>query len=91
MLATLKNNNVVRAIAQGSLSTIRNFQIADSGRFILAFEYPDKQNNPLPDTANFVRYFQEKKFNVFGELGLPYQGKTLADPELEPYLAICER
>ncbi|HET6768504.1 MAG TPA: amidohydrolase family protein, partial [Chitinophagaceae bacterium] len=33
----------------------------------------------------------EKKFYVFGELALQYEGKTLADPELEPYLAICER
>src|SRR5215207_10340114 len=34
-VATLKQCNVVKAIAQGSLLTIRNFQIADSGRFIL--------------------------------------------------------
>ena len=93
MLATLKNNNVVKAIAiaTGSLLTVRNFQMADSGRFIPALDYPDKQNNPLPDTATFIRYFQEKKFSVFGELGLQYEGKTLADPEFEPYLAICER
>ncbi len=84
MLATLKNNHVVKVIAQGSLSTIRNFQMADSERIIPALDYPDKQNNPLPDTASFIRYFQEKKFSVFGELGLQYEGKTLADPELEP-------
>jgi len=48
-------------------------------------------NNPLPDTASFIRNFREKKFLVFGELGLQYVGKTLADAELEPYLAICER
>ena len=91
MLATLKSNNVVKAIASGSLITVRNFQMADSGRIIPALDYPDKQNNPLPDTANFIRYFQEKKFSVFGELALQYEGKTLADPEFEPYLAICER
>ena len=91
MLATLKDNSVVKAIAAGSLSTIRNFQIADSERIIPALDYPDKQNTPLPDTATFIRYFQEKKFKVFGELALQYEGKTLADPELEPYLAICER
>jgi len=91
MLATLKSNNVVKAIASGSLITVRNFQMADSGRIIPALDYPDEQNNLLPDTASFIRYFQEKKFSVFGELGLQYEGKTLADPELEPYLAICER
>ena len=91
MLATLKNNNVVKAIASGNLVTIRNFQKADSSRIIPALDYPDKHNTPLPDTASFIRYFQEKRFYVFGELGLQYEGKTLADPELEPYLAICER
>jgi hypothetical protein len=91
MLATLKNNNVVKAIASGSLMTIRNFQMADPERIIPALDYPDEQNNPLPDTVSFIQYFQEKKFSVFGELGLQYEGKTLTDPELEPYIAICER
>jgi predicted TIM-barrel fold metal-dependent hydrolase len=91
MLATLKKNNVIKVIASGSLTTVRNFQLADPERIIPALNYPDKQNNPLPDTASFIRYFQEKKFIVFGELGLQYEGKTLGDPELEPYLAICER
>jgi uncharacterized protein len=91
MLATLKSNNVVKAIASGSLITVRNFQMADSGRIIPSLEYPNTQNNPLPDTAIFIRYFKEKKFYVFGELALQYEGKTLEDPELEPYLTICER
>ena len=91
MLTTLKANNVVKVIACGSFATIKEFQLADSGRFIPALAFPDSQNNPLPDTASFIRYFLEKKFYVFGELALQYEGKTLADPELEPYLAICER
>jgi hypothetical protein len=91
MLTTLKRNNVVKVIVSGSLITVRNFQMADSGRIIPALDYPGEQNNPLPDTAHFIQYFQEKKFSVFGELGLQYEGKTLGDPEFEPYLAICER
>jgi len=91
MLATLKANNVIKVIACGSFATIKEFQLADTGRFIPALDFPDSQNNPLPDTTSFIRYFLEKKFYVFGELGLQYEGKTLADPELEPYLAICER
>jgi len=91
MLATLKANNVVKVIAAGRLATIKNFQLADAERFIPALVYPDAENSPLPDTASFVRYFLEKKFHVFGELALQYEGKTLADAELQPYLAICER
>ena len=90
MLATLKENNVVKVITTGSLTTIQDFQMADPERFIPSLGYP-VGNNPLPDTASFIRYFHEKKFSVFGELGLQYVGKTLEDPELEPYLAICER
>ena len=91
MLKTLNENNVITVIVSGNLETVRNFQLADPERFIPGFDYSEKQNNPLPDTATFIRYFQEKKFSVFGELALQYEGKTLADPEFEPYLAICER
>jgi predicted TIM-barrel fold metal-dependent hydrolase len=45
----------------------------------------------LPDTATFKKQIKEKQFVVFGELGLQYDGKTLDQPEFEPYLAICER
>ena len=91
MLKTLKENNVVKAIASGNLTTVRNFQDAAPGMFIPAIGYPDNQHNPLPDTSTFIRWFQEKRFSVLGELGLQYEGKTLADPDLQPYLAICER
>jgi hypothetical protein len=80
MLATLKNNNVVKVITAGSLTTIQEFKMADPERFIPSLGHPDVGNNPLPDTASFARYFQEKKFSVFGELGLQYVGKTLEDP-----------
>jgi predicted TIM-barrel fold metal-dependent hydrolase len=91
MLATLRDNNVVKVIASGNLTTVSNYQMADPERVIPGFDYPFQGNNSLPDTATFVRYIQEKKLRVFGELALQYEGKTLADPELEPYLSICER
>jgi uncharacterized protein len=91
MLATLQENNVVRVIASGNLTTVANYQMADPERVIPGFDYPFEGNNALPDTSTFVRYIKEKKLSVFGELALQYYGKTLADPELEPYLRICER
>ncbi len=91
MLATLKNNNIVKVIASGNVTTVANYQMADPGRVIAGFDYPFEDNRILPDTASFVRYIKEKKISVFGELALQYYGKTLADPELEPYLGICER
>ena len=91
MLATLKNNNIVKVIASGNVTTVGYYQIADPERVIPGFDYPFKGNNSLPDTAIFASYIREKKLRVFGELALQYEGKTLADPEFEPYLAICER
>ena len=91
MLATLKNNNIVKVIASGNVTTVGYYQMADPERVIPGFDYPFKGNNSLPDTAIFVSYIREKKLRVFGELALQYEGKTLADPEFEPYLAICER
>jgi hypothetical protein len=86
MMATLKKNNVVKVIVSGNLNTVPAYQKADSTRVIPSLGYSN-----LPDTLTFIRLFTEKKFTVFGELGLQYIGKTLADPELEPYLSICER
>ena len=91
MLKTLRENNVVKAIASGDLSTVSNFYVADPDRIIPGFDYSNKHNNPLPDTSTFIRYYLDKKFSVFGELGLQYEGKSLADSEFQPYLAICER
>ncbi len=91
MLATLKSNNVVKVIASGNVITVAKYQMADPDRVIPGFDYPFEGNSTLPDTTSFVRYIKEKKLSVFGELALQYYGKTLADPELEPYLAICER
>jgi uncharacterized protein len=91
MIRTLKANGIVKAVASGKLDRVAEFEMADSQLFIPALDYPDNQNSPLPDTNTFKRLFEEKKFLVFGELGLQYAGKTLADAELDPYLDICQR
>lgn len=89
--ALLKKYNIVFAICSGTLMRNADFIAKDKSRFISSLEYPDHQNNPLPDTATFRKLILYKKFIVFGELGLQYEGKTLDDPEYEPYLAICEK
>jgi uncharacterized protein len=90
-VALLKKYNVVKAICSGTLRRTADFTAKDSGRFLPALEFPDHQNNPLPDTATFRKMALEKKFVAFGELGLQYEGETLADPKYAPYLAICEQ
>jgi predicted TIM-barrel fold metal-dependent hydrolase len=87
---TLKKYGVVKAIISGTISRVADFKNADPGRFIPSLDYPAIKE-PLPDTSAFIKLYNEGKFLVFGELGLQYVGKTLTDPELAPYLAICER
>lgn len=87
----LKKYNVVKAICSGTLARNADFISKDPKLFISSLEFPDHQNNPLPDTLTFKRLFEEKKFFVFGELGLQYEGKTIGNPFFEPYLNICER
>ncbi|WP_295673578.1 amidohydrolase family protein [uncultured Mucilaginibacter sp.] len=89
--ALLKKYNVVKAICSGTLLRNADYVTKDPERFISALEFPDHQNNLLPDTDTFKKLIREKKFAVFGELGLQYEGKTLDQPEYEPYIAICER
>lgn len=86
----LKKHNVVKAICSGTLKRNADFITQDKDRYISSLEFPDHQNNPLPDTASFRKLILEKKFAVFGELGLQYEGKTLDESQYEPYLAICE-
>lgn len=89
-LKLLKKYHVVKAICSGTLLRNADFISQDPARFISSLEYPDHQNNALPDTVTFKKLIQDKKFIVFGELGLQYEGQTLDDPQFEPYLKICE-
>jgi predicted TIM-barrel fold metal-dependent hydrolase len=90
-LTLLKQYHVVKAICSGTLARNADFTSQDPERFISSLEYPDHQNNPLPDTATFRRLAREKKFVTFGELGLQYEGQTLNEPVYAPYLRICEQ
>jgi len=90
-LSVLKKHNIVKAITSGGVDRISEFYKADPTRIIPSLDYPDPKNSPLPDTATFVRLFREGKFQVFGELGLEYEGLQLNDAVLDPYLRICER
>lgn len=88
---SLRRHGVVRAVASGRPERAAAFHHFDSSLFLPALDYGDDPANPLPDTAGFLRLFREQGFRVFGELALQYEGRLLTDPELEPYLAICER
>jgi predicted TIM-barrel fold metal-dependent hydrolase len=90
-MALLKKYNVVKAICSGTLKRNSDYISKDPARFLSSLEYPDHQNNVLPDTTAFKKLCEEHKIVAFGELGLQYEGETLNDKKYEPYLTICER
>jgi hypothetical protein len=56
----LKKHNVVKAICSGTLKRNADFIAQDRDRYISSLEFPDHQNNPLPDTASFRKLILEK-------------------------------
>lgn len=89
MLAALKQNNIIRAVTSGSLERVKDFKDADPERIIEGMAVG--LGIELPDTSAFTTLIKTGAVKVFGELWLQYEGKTLADSSLEPYLSICER
>lgn len=51
----------------------------------------ESNNYPQFDTLEFKKMIDERKVEVWGEFMPLFNGLTLADPKLAPYLAICER
>ena len=51
------------------------------------------EGNDVPkiDTIIFKKEIDEGKIQVWGELMLMFNGKTIADSEFDPYLKICEQ
>ena len=92
MLATLKKNNVIKAIASGQfiqLSGIFIWPIPKDSFLLLIIPISKIIHFLIPLVLSGI--FKRKNFVSLESLALQYEGKTLADPEFEPYLAICER
>lgn len=80
----LKQYNVVAAV----VSTIGGKNNLDDNNLLI----PGYYTNRAPrDTTAFKQLIETGQLKVFGEIGAVYDGKTLSDPEFEPYLSICER
>tara|TARA_Y100001980_G_C14556918_1_gene353795 strand:+ start:82072 stop:82947 length:876 start_codon:yes stop_codon:yes gene_type:complete len=84
MKQILQKYNVVNAV----LSTIGGANELDEEGVFIPGMYT---NEPPQDTTLFKELIETGQMKVFGEIGAVYAGRTLADPEFEPYLRICER
>jgi predicted TIM-barrel fold metal-dependent hydrolase len=86
-LAAMERHRIVKAVATGWRTTVERWRQAAPDRFIGGIGLEDGK---LPDLATLREDVRAGRIAVLGELGLQYYGKTLADPELEPYLALAE-
>ncbi len=88
MLQVMKSNRVVKVVASGSLERVKDYRTFAADRVISGIA---TSAGPLPDTVRFIELLKSGVIEVLGEMGLVYQGKTLNDPSLAPYLTICQR
>ena len=75
--------NIVYAIKSGGMF--------DSDMEEIMLNGYEGNNVPKIDTLEFKKQIDEGKIQVWGELMLMFNGKTIADPEFAPYLNICEQ
>jgi predicted TIM-barrel fold metal-dependent hydrolase len=87
-LDVLKRRNVI-AVASGVPDIVDRWKAAAPDRIIpaAAFDLGQSWSPPL-DTLR--RWFQERRFLVFGEIGNQYTGVLPSDSLFEPYLAMAE-
>ncbi len=85
-LAILERRNIT-AVTSGS--ELERWKKAGGKRIIpaLEFEFSDK---PLPTPADVRKWFTEKRYAVFAEVAIQYDGVSPSDPKFEPYLAVAE-
>jgi predicted TIM-barrel fold metal-dependent hydrolase len=88
VLDMLERYHIVKAVASGPLAKVLKWRQ----------EAPDKiiggvftsAHISLPELGLLRDQFAAGHVGVLGELGLQYSGLSVADPELEPYLAFAE-
>jgi predicted TIM-barrel fold metal-dependent hydrolase len=63
---------------------------AEPGRIVpgLGFNFSTK---PVPSPDQVRRWFREKRYRAFAEVGIQYQGVSPSDAKFEPYLAVAEK
>jgi predicted TIM-barrel fold metal-dependent hydrolase len=84
-LDVLQRRNIV-AVTSGPL--VERWRDAGGDRIIPAATFDFGPNAPSPATLR--EWFAAKRYLVFGEVGIQYQGVSASDPRFEPYLAVAE-
>lgn len=82
----LKKYNIY-AVTSGPFKYVEKWKKANPERIISGIEFSPTMNIPV-DT--FRKWITQNRLKVMGELVGQYDGITLSDPVMEPYLALAE-
>lgn len=85
-LSILKKYNIY-AVTSGPFKYVEKWKKANPSRIIPGIEFSPTMNIPV-DT--FRKWITQKRLKVMGELVGQYDGITLSDTIMEPYLALAE-
>jgi len=88
VLSEMDEHQIVRAVASGPISRIREWQEKAPGLF-MGGAYAGGRD-PIPPLRELRTWIDSGTIDVLGELGLQYRGIALDDPELEPYWELAE-
>lgn len=89
-VAALERFNIVRAVTSGCpFELVREWKRADPER-IIAAPYIGGSRGCWPGIEALREAQEAGELGALGEMGLQYQGLTLANEEAEPYLALAE-
>ena len=84
----LERRNVF-AVTSGPPPLLARWKEAGGDRIIPALWYAGVLHS-TPTAAEVRQWFQEKRFLVFAEVAIQYDGISPSDPAFEPYLAVAE-
>lgn len=89
--AAFEKFNIVKAMVSGNPESVENWAANDKDRRVIKGILMFSPNDYGMDPARFEQMVQDKKIEIFGELGPYYDGTTLSDAIWQPYLRICEK
>jgi predicted TIM-barrel fold metal-dependent hydrolase len=87
-LEILKRRNII-AVASGPPDRVQRWKAAGGERIIPALVfYKTTLSEMTPEDLR--KSFAEKRYLVFGEVALQYDGMSPSEPEFDPYLGVAE-
>ncbi len=91
MLAAMKRENIVKAIASGPLNIVYQWKDADPGRIIGSPLFPIPRMAPYPAVEQLRQDYTSGRLGALGEVTAIYDGLSPSDPKMDAYYALAEK